>query len=123
MKDFMRSGASAYISKSSEAATYINVMLTVYEHGEYLSDEQLEALAHDDLHAQESFPSLKSLTYAENKILPLFCEGKAAKEIAGILSITVNTVNTHWKNIKRKTKTKSRIELVKYGVKNGLIRL
>ena len=83
----------------------------------------MDTLAHDDLHAQENFPSVKSLTYAENKILPLFCEGKVAKEIAVLLSITVNTVNTHWKNIKRKTKTKSHAELVKYGVKNSLIRL
>lgn len=53
-------------------------------------------------------------TKKECEIINLLVEGLAVKEIASILTVSVNTINTHKKNIFKKLQINSTPELIKY---------
>ncbi|WP_439695971.1 LuxR C-terminal-related transcriptional regulator [Mucilaginibacter sp. AW1-7] len=61
------------------------------------------------------------LSKREKEILYLLAEGKASKQIADILYISKHTVDTHRKNLLRKTNTASTIELINKTIREGLI--
>jgi DNA-binding CsgD family transcriptional regulator len=54
--------------------------------------------------------------------LQLIAEGKATKEIAGLLKISVNTVKTHRLKLMEKLDAHEITGLVRYAAKLGLLR-
>ena len=66
------------------------------------------------------FCSVKKLTDREIEIIQLIMEENTNKLIAKKLNISERTVETHRKNIFRKTNSKSIVGLVKYAIKNKI---
>ena len=64
---------------------------------------------------------VKTLTAREKEVLKLISDEYSSKEIANELAITEKTVESHRKNIFKKTKTSSEIGLLKYAYANNLI--
>ena len=62
-------------------------------------------------------------TEREREIIELCGKGLIFKEIAAKLGISHNTVNTHKKNIFQKLGIHSKIEMVQYAIKYGIIRI
>ena len=62
----------------------------------------------------------ESLTPREKEIINLICKEHSNTEIAEILFISPLTVETHRKNIYRKTKTKTIVGLIKFAIENKL---
>ena len=71
---------------------------------------EAEALIHD------------VLTAREREVLQLVAEGKSNKEVASILGISTRTAQTHRAEIMHKLKLSSLSDLVRYAIRNGLIR-
>jgi DNA-binding NarL/FixJ family response regulator len=63
----------------------------------------------------------KRLTERQREVLQLLAEGKAMKEIAGILNLTTRTVAFHKYRIMGSLGAKSNAELVRYAVRNHLV--
>jgi two-component system, NarL family, response regulator NreC len=61
------------------------------------------------------------LTNREKEVLKLVAEGKSSKEIAGVLFISVHTVERHRANIMGKLSLRNTADLVKYAIQKGLI--
>ena len=66
--------------------------------------------------------SYELLTTREREILRVFAEGKAPKEVASLLSLSLYTVETHRSNIFQKLNLHSGAELILYAVRKGVIR-
>jgi DNA-binding CsgD family transcriptional regulator len=66
-------------------------------------------------------PIEEKLTKQEKKILRYLIEGKLSKQIADILFVSTNTVNTHRRNMLRKTKMLNTAELIGAAIKGGWI--
>lgn len=64
-------------------------------------------------------PVNKQLTPKENEVLGLVGEGKASKQIAQALNLSVFTVNNHRKHICQKLGLHSTAELVAYAARNA----
>ena len=62
--------------------------------------------------------TLDPLTLREQEVLQLILSGKSNREIAGVLSISENTVKTHVRNIFSKYDVQSRAELISLLLKN-----
>ncbi|MBD0403354.1 LuxR C-terminal-related transcriptional regulator [Flammeovirga sp. EKP202] len=58
----------------------------------------------------QSHKEMKTLTKREKEIIEFKYQGKTPKEIAELMNISINTVRTHWKNIKKKVNIKSTID-------------
>ncbi len=64
---------------------------------------------------------LTRLSPREREVVQLVTEGKASKQIATILRMSLSTAETHRSNILRKLRLHSIAELVLYAVRNGLV--
>jgi DNA-binding NarL/FixJ family response regulator len=60
------------------------------------------------------------LSGREREVLQLTAEGKAIKEVAACLQVSVKTVETHRRNIMDKLDLHSVAELTKYAIRSGL---
>lgn len=63
------------------------------------------------------------LTDREIEIIKLVAEGLINKEISDKLNISTRTVDTHKANILHKLNLKSSVDIVKFAIKNELIKL
>src|SRR5690606_21255073 len=61
------------------------------------------------------------LSKRELEILKFISKGLSSKQIAGRMSLSINTVNNHRKNMLAKIGCKSSSELMNYAVKRGLL--
>ncbi|HMG74130.1 MAG TPA: LuxR C-terminal-related transcriptional regulator, partial [Pyrinomonadaceae bacterium] len=58
----------------------------------------------------------------EAEVLRLVAWGYTNKEVAGYLRISVKTVETHKANLMQKLELKSRVEIVRYALRQGWLR-
>ena len=80
----------------------------------------------DDTHKRPEVPEPtrveRRLSDRETNVVRLVAEGRANKEIARILNISSKTVETHRAGAMRKLRLSSLADLVRYAVRNGLIK-
>lgn len=64
-----------------------------------------------------------ALTFREKQVLKLICQEKTTKEVAKKLNITEHGIEYHRKNLYKKTNSKTILGLLKYSIKEGIIKL
>lgn len=109
-------GASGYILKDVPIDEIIEAIEVVAAGGTYFSSGVTDVLM-DRLDKDPSLP----LTTREQAVLLLLADGKSNRDVAGHLDISVHTVETHRKNIKRKLGIATTAGLTRYAIDNGLI--
>jgi two-component system response regulator NreC len=120
----LKSGAKAYLLKDSAEYDLINAIKAVTEGKAFFSPAISRMLVEDymrQMREREVEDSYELLTTREREILQLFAEGKAVKEIASILDLSLYTVETHRSNIFQKLNLHSAAELILYAVRKGVI--
>lgn len=116
----LNAGALGYVLKSAVREELIDAVHSAMEGRIYVSpalfNENLERFS-DPRRAAVSL----RLSSRERETLQLIAEGKATKEIAFILDISVKTVAFHRENIKRKLGLKTTAEMTRHAVDQGLV--
>src|SRR5215813_6871648 len=74
-----------------------------------------------DAGGQEVEDNLALLTDREREVLQLIAEGKTNKEIATLLSVSINTVETHRKHIMEKLDLHNTAEIVRFAVRKKIV--
>jgi DNA-binding NarL/FixJ family response regulator len=72
-------------------------------------------------HRAEEMARLGTLTRRERQILQLAASGRSGKEIAGSIDVSANTVRTHLQNVYAKLDVHSRLDLVSFAARHGLM--
>lgn len=127
IKEVLQLGAKGYLTKQSAGENIIEAINTVYNGEEYYSKSVREKifLSFTGKAEQNNNPynemSPVSITDRELEILKLISLEYSGKEISEALFISVNTVETHRKNLLKKLNIKTTIGLVKYALKHKLI--
>jgi DNA-binding NarL/FixJ family response regulator len=116
----LNAGGTGYVLKSAAREELLDAIKSVLNGRIYvtpsLSSEHLERFT-DPSRAAATL----RLTTREREILQLIAEGRAGKEIAFLLSISIKTVAFHRENIKRKLGLGTTAELTKHAIEQGLI--
>ena len=124
--EMLNAGASGYVPKRAAPDELLTAIRTVAR-GEVFSYPSLATrLVQDYLKRDEEDEQNQvydELTPREREVLILIAEGLSNAEIGEKLVISVKTVDRHRENIMRKLNMHSRIDLVKYAIKRGLIDL
>lgn len=113
------SDISGYLLKNIGQTEFINALNKVAEGGIYFSDDVLQEMLKASERKQVSDDN--KLTNREIEIVRLIEKEYSNKKIAEELFLSERTVETHRKNIFRKTKTNSVIGLIKYAYEHKLI--
>ena len=74
-----------------------------------------------DAGGQEVEDNLALLTDREREVLQLIAEGKTNKEIATLLSVSINTIETHRKHIMEKLDLHNTAEIVRFAVRKKIV--
>jgi two-component system response regulator NreC len=120
----LKSGAKAYLLKDSAEYDLINAIKAVTEGKAFFSPAISKMLMEDymrQMREREVEDSYDLLTTREREIMQLLAEGKANKEVASILNLSLYTVETHRGNIFQKLNLHSGAELILYAVRKGVI--
>jgi two-component system, NarL family, response regulator NreC len=119
VRETLRAGARGYLLKDSPAGELLTAVRAVASGQGYLSPEVSNAVL-DDYRRHVSNP-IDLLTSREREVLQMLAEGKTNKEIAGVLNLSVYTVDAHRGRIMEKLNLHSINELVRFAVRNGLV--
>jgi two-component system, NarL family, response regulator NreC len=122
----LKAGASGYVPKRAAPDELVNAIRTVSQGEVFLYPTLAARLVNDYLNRDETAvaeDTEEDLTPREREVLIQIAEGLTNPEIADELSISVKTVDRHRENIMRKLNLHSRVHLVKYAIRKGLIDL
>ncbi|MDO8282938.1 MAG: response regulator transcription factor [Thermodesulfovibrionia bacterium] len=123
--EMLKAGASGYVLKDCAFDELISAMRSVLDDAMYLSPKITDTILTEYINDVpfKNISAFSSLTNREREVLQLIAEGNTTKEIAGLLGISIKTVETHRQQLMNKLKIHSIAGLTKYAVREGLTSL
>lgn len=109
----------AYLLKQTSAAELASAIQKVYDGGIYFQEGILEELSKLSGERKKSAPV--KITNRERQLIELIEKDFSSKQIAAALNISLHTVETHRKNIMRKTGTGNVLLLVKWAYEHKVL--
>ena len=117
----LRTGASAYLLKSSAASELLKSIHEVLRGGTYVTPKIKRLIEESFIRSSKPKTAEKKLTPRQVEVLQLLAEGKTMKEVGSLLSLTARTVAFHKYRIMEVLNFKSNAELVQFAVKNHIV--
>lgn len=121
ISQMMEAGVQGYLLKTAGREELTRALDALMEGKLYFSDEAVEALMQGKKETERRTADRILLSPREKEIVALIAQELSNEQIAGRLFISLQTVETHRKNIMRKTEAKSAIGLVKMAMEKGWI--
>jgi two-component system response regulator NreC len=122
--EMLDAGVDGYLPKRAAAQELVTAIRVVHAGRTYVYTGLIDALvegyrtrgeeAHEDRGSEE-------LTPRQRQVLRLIADGMTSQRIADELELSVRTVDRHVENMMNRLGIHSRIELVKYAIREGLI--
>lgn len=113
----IQAGVDGYIIKNASDEELKTAVITLLNGERYFSPEIGSILLKSILPASASSEAI--LTPREKDVLHLLAEGYSTKEISEKLFISINTIETHRKNMLFKTGLRNVAHLIKWAFENG----
>ncbi len=107
----------AYVSKNSDPSEILNAIEALKNDTTYFCKEFNEITNKTANNSLEDF----DLTRREKEVLNLIIESKTTKDIADLLSVSVNTVESHRKSLFLKFDVSNVVGLVIKAINNGVV--
>ena len=120
----LEAGATGYVPKRAAPEELLTAIRAAAAGEVYLYPSLAKLLVKDYLALERSsdgMSALGGLTDREGELLKYLAEGATNDEIAKVLVISPKTVARHRENIMRKLNLHSRVELVRYAIRKGII--
>ena len=118
----LRAGASGYVLKTGADDDIVEASRAAMRGEPFLYPSAVNTLIRDFIErADEGDDEYEPLTPRELEVLKLIAEGHTSKEIAGMLVISIKTVERHRANMLEKLGMRDRVELTRYAIRRGLI--
>lgn len=116
----LKAGASGYLCKDSASSQLITAIRKVASGGRFVSPEVAESLALEMSPQHQALPH-GQFSNREFQIFRMIAAGRTVTEIAEALMLSVKTVSTYKTRILEKLQLSNNTELIRYGLKHGLI--
>ena len=124
VRQALKAGARGYLLKDSEDLDLIKAVKALRGGGSFFSPPVsrvvLSGYLGDKVEGDVE-DSVARLTDREREVLQLIAEGKTNKEIATLLSVSINTVETHRKHIMEKLDLHNTADIVRFAVRKKIV--
>lgn len=120
----VQAGARGYVLKNAADTELIRAVTVVASGASFFSEPAASTMLNHSMHrATEKgmVDPYESLSHREREIFQLIAEGHSNKGIAGLLSISVTTVETHRAHVLQKLHLHSAAEVVRLAIRRGVI--
>jgi two-component system response regulator NreC len=126
LQEFFRLGVRAYVLKKSTGTDVAQAIRAAQKGEQYIDPALAGVVISSYVGRQPKKPKTQRLdvmTPRELEVLTLLAYGHTNAEIAEKLCISERTVETHRNNIMTKMEFKSRAQLVRFAIDNGMLKL
>jgi two-component system response regulator NreC len=113
-------GASGYVLKDAAEEELVTAVREVSRGGRYLHPELGARMLDADLEERQRAEA-DPLSDREREVLRLLAQGHTNQEIASSLHLSVRTAETHRAHIMQKLRLRTRAELVKHAIDQGML--
>jgi DNA-binding NarL/FixJ family response regulator len=118
----LRAGASGYLLKDAKKQELLLAVKSVASGKTYLSPEVSKHVIDNYVQSVGTQGSpLEKLTPRQREILKLISEGRTNKEMAGILNLSIKTIDTHRTQLMDRLDIHDVAGLVRFAIKMGLV--
>jgi len=123
IRECLEAGVRGWVFKSDETTDLMTAVEALQRRKSIFSSRVSDLImdGYKQHRVGPAVPKVAKLSPREREVVQLVSEGKASKEVATILRMTVATAETHRSNILRKLKLHSIAELVLYAVRNEIV--
>ena len=111
-------GASAYVSKTQSLQILLDA-LTAVEGGRTYFDPEIAPL----LTRSPAGTGSLTLTGRERDVARLIAQGKSTKEAAGVLGVSVKTLDKHRTRMMKKLRLHDAVAVTRYAIQSGIVSL
>jgi DNA-binding NarL/FixJ family response regulator len=119
-RQVLKSGAAGYLTKDSVSEEVVNAVKKVLVGGHYVSASLAQQLA-AGLGSPDGTAGHSTLSERERQVLLFIAAGKATKEIAFELSLSIKTVSTYRTRLMTKMKLGTNAALIRYAIQHRLV--
>lgn len=120
----LKNGASGYLLKESAGSEVVEAVIAVFNGRRYLSrkvdDTLIDSCIYSNKDTSPQSP-LESLSDREREVLQLVAEGNSNSQIAGLLFLSVKTVETYRSRMMEKLGIHDLTSLIKFALQQGII--
>ena len=122
VRQAIRAGVAGYLLKGAAVAELPLAIAAVMQGQTYLTPK-ISRLVVGGLLGEEPLEAdpLEGLTQRQREILQLVAEGRSTKEIAGILDVSVKTIETHRARLMERLDIHDVPGLVRFAIRAGLV--
>ena len=122
LHEALRTGAAGYVIKRAEEAEILRAIHSASRGEIYVHPAMTRALLHQPVTSEHrrgapAYP----LTRREIEVLRLLAKGNTNRQIAGLLALSMRTVENHRANLMGKLGVASRVELVNFAEEHDLL--
>lgn len=114
-------GIDGFVPKTTNIEKIKTAIRNVYSGLSYYGVDITKIMGHRNQDAPSSL--IAELTEREKEVIVLCCDGLLSKEIASRLNISHRTVEMHKSNIFKKLGVNNTIELLKWSIEHGIVKL
>jgi len=119
----LQAGAAGYLLKDTPADKLASVLRDIHQGGKFVSPEVLGSLLDNGKLNERVRASRTSLTPRETEIMKLLAEGNTVRKIAGMLGLSLKTVEAHKFNLMRKLDIHNKAELVHCAIRKKIVKM
>lgn len=116
----LKAGAAGYLTKDSEPEILLEAIRKVAAGGRFIDASLVETLVFN--HNTASQLPHHRLSERELQVLMMLVSGKTVGDIAHELSLSIKTISTHKLRLMLKIGVQSTADLVRYAIRNNLIK-
>ncbi len=117
----LNAGVDGYLPKRAAADELVNAVRAVHEGKRYIHPSLVGALVNGYLTRPEEKSRSQELTPRQREVLRLVADGLTSQKVGEELGLSARTVDRHIENMLRRLNMHSRVELVRYAIREGLI--
>ncbi len=121
VKQALRAGVAGYLLKGAAVAELPLALKAVMRGETYLSPKISKHVVEMLRDPSEETDSLSGLTTRQREILQLIAEGRSTKEIAGVLEVSIKTVETHRARLMERLDIHDVPGLVRFAIRSGIV--
>src|SRR5215472_5294858 len=121
----LQSGAAGYLLKDTPATKLVSVLRDIHQGAKFVSPEVLGGLLDTGELERTNQPTRRksALTPRETEVMRLLAEGNTVRKIAGMLGLSLKTVEAHKFNLMRKLDIHNKAELVHCAIRRKIVKV
>jgi DNA-binding NarL/FixJ family response regulator len=124
--DMLDAGARGYLLKNTDKDEVLRAVKAVHDGGTYFCDSistNFQKMLSQSRHTPYQVKELVEFTPRETEIIKLSCQEFTNKEIAGMLNLSIRTIEAHKERMQNRIEAKNMVGVIMYAIRHNIINI